>query len=71
MQRCPAPPVSRRRTPRSRRWFRSCRPAAARQRPVGRIGRPEDVSDAIALLVGNGFVSGETIVCDGGVRWAA
>jgi NAD(P)-dependent dehydrogenase (short-subunit alcohol dehydrogenase family) len=43
----------------------------AARTPVGRIGRPEDVADAIAFLIGNGFMNGETIVCDGGVRWAA
>jgi NAD(P)-dependent dehydrogenase (short-subunit alcohol dehydrogenase family) len=43
----------------------------AARTPVGRIGRPEDVADAIAFLIGNGFVNGETIVCDGGIRWAA
>jgi NAD(P)-dependent dehydrogenase (short-subunit alcohol dehydrogenase family) len=43
----------------------------AARTPVGRIGRPEDVADASAFLIGNGFVNGETIVCDGGIRWAA
>jgi NAD(P)-dependent dehydrogenase (short-subunit alcohol dehydrogenase family) len=37
----------------------------------GRIGRPEDVADAVAFLLGNGFVNGETIVRDGGARWAS
>lgn len=36
----------------------------AARTPVGRIGRPEDVADAVAFLIGNGFVNGETIVCD-------
>jgi NAD(P)-dependent dehydrogenase (short-subunit alcohol dehydrogenase family) len=43
----------------------------AAKTPVGRIGKPEDVAEAVAFLVGNGFMNGETIVCDGGVRWAA
>ncbi len=43
----------------------------AARTPVGRVGAPEDVADVIAFLIGNGFVNGETIVCDGGVRWAA
>jgi len=43
----------------------------AARTPVGRIGRPEDVADAVAFLIGNGFVNGETIVCDGGIRSAA
>ncbi|RBP02120.1 NAD(P)-dependent dehydrogenase (short-subunit alcohol dehydrogenase family) [Roseiarcus fermentans] len=37
--------------------------------PVGRNGAPEDIADAIGFLIGNGFMNGETIVCDGGVRW--
>ena len=39
--------------------------------PVGRVGRPEDVADAIAFLIRNHFMSGHVIVCDGGLRWAA
>jgi len=45
--------------------------AYAAKTPVGRIGKPEDVADTVAFLIHNGFVNGETIVCDGGVRWAA
>lgn len=36
--------------------------------PVGRVGRPEDIADAIGFLVGNGFTSGHTLICDGGIR---
>ncbi|RJT41722.1 SDR family oxidoreductase [Mesorhizobium waimense] len=39
--------------------------------PVGRIGRAEDVADAIAFLVSNGFVTGQVLTCDGGLRYAA
>ena len=39
--------------------------------PVGRVGKPEDVAQAIALLVTNSFMSGHYILCDGGLRWAA
>ena len=38
---------------------------------VGRNGAPEDIADVIAFLIGNGFMNGEIVVCDGGVRWAA
>jgi len=38
--------------------------------PVGRLGRPEDVAQAISLLVSNAFMTGHTIVCDGGVRYS-
>ncbi len=37
--------------------------------PVGRVGRPDDVGDAIAFLVGNTFISGQALICDGGLRW--
>jgi NAD(P)-dependent dehydrogenase (short-subunit alcohol dehydrogenase family) len=42
----------------------------AAKTPVGRIGRPEDVAQAIAFLVQDGFMSGQMIVCDGGLRLA-
>ncbi len=36
--------------------------------PVGRVGRSEDVAEAIAFLVSNTFMNGHVIVCDGGLR---
>lgn len=39
--------------------------------PVGRIGKPDDVARAIELLVTNGFITGEIIAVDGGLRLAA
>jgi NAD(P)-dependent dehydrogenase (short-subunit alcohol dehydrogenase family) len=36
--------------------------------PVGRVGKPEDVADAIAFVVRNGFVTGQVIQCDGGIQ---
>jgi pteridine reductase len=36
--------------------------------PLGRIGTPEDVADAVIYLIGADFVTGETIVVDGGRR---
>jgi NAD(P)-dependent dehydrogenase (short-subunit alcohol dehydrogenase family) len=38
--------------------------------PVGRVGKPDDVAQTIALLVSNTFLSGQTIICDGGLRLA-
>lgn len=35
--------------------------------PVGRLGRPEEVADAVLLLVGNAFITSQTIVIDGGL----
>ncbi|MBX4991311.1 NAD(P)-dependent dehydrogenase (short-subunit alcohol dehydrogenase family) [Rhizobium binae] len=43
----------------------------ASRTPVGRVGRPEDIAEAIAFLIGNGFMSGHVITCDGGVRLGA
>lgn len=42
----------------------------AAKTPVGRIGRPEDIAEAIAFLVGSGFTTGQVLICDGGVRMA-
>jgi NAD(P)-dependent dehydrogenase (short-subunit alcohol dehydrogenase family) len=39
--------------------------------PVGRIGRADDVASAIAFLVSNGFMTGQVLTCDGGLRFAA
>jgi NAD(P)-dependent dehydrogenase (short-subunit alcohol dehydrogenase family) len=33
---------------------------------LGRVGRPEDVADAVAYLAGASFVTGTTLVVDGG-----
>jgi len=39
--------------------------------PVGRVGRPEEVAEAIASLVSNGFITGQVLTVDGGLRYAA
>lgn len=36
--------------------------------PVGRVGRPHEVAQAVAFLVGNGFTTGTVIECDGGLH---
>ena len=36
--------------------------------PVGRIGQPEDIAQAIVFLIGNTFMTGCVIECDGGLR---
>jgi NAD(P)-dependent dehydrogenase (short-subunit alcohol dehydrogenase family) len=45
--------------------------ASAAGRPVGRVGRPEDVAAAIAFLASeeSGYITGTTLVMDGG--WLA
>lgn len=35
--------------------------------PVGRLGCPEEVADAVLLLIGNAFITSQTIVIDGGL----
>jgi NAD(P)-dependent dehydrogenase (short-subunit alcohol dehydrogenase family) len=42
----------------------------AAKTPVGRIGEADDVAQAIAFLIANTFMTGQVIVCDGGVRLA-
>jgi NAD(P)-dependent dehydrogenase (short-subunit alcohol dehydrogenase family) len=41
----------------------------AAKTPVGRIGKSEDVAQAISFLVSNSFMTGHVIVCDGGLRF--
>jgi NAD(P)-dependent dehydrogenase (short-subunit alcohol dehydrogenase family) len=42
--------------------------AMAERLPVGRVGRPDDIADAIAFLIGNGFTTGTTLHVEGGHR---
>lgn len=35
--------------------------------PIGRLGRPEEVADAVQLLISNAFLTSQTIVIDGGL----
>ena len=37
------------------------------QHPVGRVGRVEDIAEAVSYLAGAGFVTGEVLVIDGGM----
>ena len=37
------------------------------QHPVGRIGRPEDIAEAVAYLHQAGFVTGQHLNIDGGM----
>ncbi|MBN9234753.1 MULTISPECIES: SDR family oxidoreductase [Phyllobacteriaceae] len=39
--------------------------------PAGRIGTSEDVADTIAFLIGNSFVTGQRLYCDGGLSLVA
>jgi NAD(P)-dependent dehydrogenase (short-subunit alcohol dehydrogenase family) len=43
----------------------------AAKTPVGRVRRPEDVAHSIAFLIGDDFISGHMLICDGGLRLSA
>jgi 3-oxoacyl-[acyl-carrier protein] reductase len=36
--------------------------------PVGRLGRDAEVADLIAAVVGNGYVTSQSILIDGGMH---
>ncbi|WP_416799065.1 SDR family oxidoreductase [Ciceribacter azotifigens] len=40
----------------------------AERLPVGRVGQPEDIADAIRFLIGNGFATGTILHVEGGHR---
>jgi NAD(P)-dependent dehydrogenase (short-subunit alcohol dehydrogenase family) len=40
--------------------------AAGQHPPVGRVGQPEDLADAVLFLIGNGYVTGISLIVDGG-----
>jgi NAD(P)-dependent dehydrogenase (short-subunit alcohol dehydrogenase family) len=40
--------------------------AAGAKLPVGRIGRPEEIADAVLFLMKNGYVTGINLAVDGG-----
>lgn len=42
--------------------------AQSRKAPLGRPGRAEEVADAVAFLIGNGFVTGVVLDVDGGLH---
>ena len=42
--------------------------AMAARLPVGRIGRTQDIADAIIALLRNGFITGTVLHADGGHR---
>ncbi|RAZ90344.1 short chain dehydrogenase [Mesorhizobium hawassense] len=42
--------------------------AMAKRLPAGRVGRPDDIADAIRFLIGNGFTTGTTLHVEGGHR---
>jgi NAD(P)-dependent dehydrogenase (short-subunit alcohol dehydrogenase family) len=43
------------------------RPVDHQQHPVGRVGRPQDVADAVLYLASAGFMTGQVLTLDGGM----
>ena len=43
----------------------------AAKTPVGRVGKPDDIAQAIDFLISDTFMTGHVIVCDGGLRLVA
>jgi NAD(P)-dependent dehydrogenase (short-subunit alcohol dehydrogenase family) len=37
------------------------------QHPVGRVGHPKDIADAVVYLASAGFMTGQVMVLDGGM----
>lgn len=40
----------------------------ASKTPVGRVGTSEEIGQAVVFLITNRFMTGQTLVCDGGIR---
>ena len=43
----------------------------AQRTALGRLGRPDDIADAILGLHGMGWVTGQVLECDGGLGLAS
>lgn len=53
-------------TPWTADWH-EIRTSVAGQAPLGRVGTPDDIADAVLALITNGYVTGEVMVVDGGI----
>jgi 3-oxoacyl-[acyl-carrier protein] reductase len=42
---------------------------AAQRIPLGRLGTPDEVAQAVMLLIGNGYMTGQTIAMSGGMSF--
>jgi 3-oxoacyl-[acyl-carrier protein] reductase len=40
---------------------------AAKRVPMGRVGQPEEVAQAVVMVVGNAYMTGQTIQVNGGI----
>lgn len=61
------------RTRLAEKLWRENEPQLAAETPLGRIGEPDDVAQAVSFLAGpqSGWMTGETLVLDGGRRLGA
>jgi 3-oxoacyl-[acyl-carrier protein] reductase len=41
----------------------------ARNIPLGRMGQPEEVAQAVAMVIGNEYMTGQTIILNGGMAF--
>jgi 3-oxoacyl-[acyl-carrier protein] reductase len=41
----------------------------ARNIPLGRMGQPEEVAQAVAMVLGNAYMTGQTIILNGGMAF--
>src|SRR5882672_8711275 len=41
----------------------------ARNIPLGRLGHPEEVAQAVLMVIGNGYMRGQTIILNGGMAF--
>jgi 3-oxoacyl-[acyl-carrier protein] reductase len=37
--------------------------------PLGRFGRPDEVAQAVLMVIGNDYMTGQTIVLNGGMTF--
>jgi 3-oxoacyl-[acyl-carrier protein] reductase len=45
------------------------RPDLARNIPLGRLGHPDEVAQAVLMVLGNDYMTGQTIVLNGGMTF--
>jgi 3-oxoacyl-[acyl-carrier protein] reductase len=45
-------------------------PETAARIPLGRLGRPEEVAQAVLMVVGNAYMTGQTIQVNGGMQFS-
>ena len=53
--------------------FEQIREMRSKQYPIGRIGQPEDIANAIEFLASKeaSFITGTTLLMDGGALWGS